>query len=304
MNKRITTLLLTLALAFSVGAVLLTSTAEANHPVFVEGNCFGPGALQRTIVTPGTCGDYDGDGMIGTAEDVDGPDRVFGTINAALGPGTGAAAGTGANQNGRVIIVASGSFPEVVTITSANGNTQLEGAPGVDANIDAIVQGVAGGAGRQNAPGIIVDAPDNRHVTIRNIMSRNWAEGIRVLGNSHVFIDNCRIENNTNWGIRVQNNARVKISETKVAATGFRVGAGTDFPGPAVAPNVTGTPMPGIGIDYQDNSSGLICNSCVTRSFREGIKGDVRRKDVCLFDNGAGKNDDDGDSDRDSDDRR
>ena len=34
------------------------------------------------------CGDFDGDGRIGTAEDTDGGDRIFGTINAALGPFT------------------------------------------------------------------------------------------------------------------------------------------------------------------------------------------------------------------------
>lgn len=277
------------ALALGIGAVLFPSGVEANHPVYVEGNCFGPGAAQRTIVPPGTCGDYDGDGRIGTAEDTDEADRVFGTINAALGPGTGAAAGTGANQNGRVIIVTSGSFAEVVNITSANGNTQLEGAPGVDANIDAIVQGVAGGASRQLAPGIIVNAPANRHVTIRNIVSRNWAIGIQVQGNSHVFIDNCRVENNTNHGILVQDNAKVKVNGSAVAATGFRVGGGTDFPGPAISPNTTGTPNPGVGIEYEDNSSGLICNTCVTRSFGAGIKDStresVRLQNLCLFDN-------------------
>ncbi len=303
-NMRVRILLLTLTAIFGLAAVLLPGGVEANHPVLVEGNCFGPGMAQRTMVTPGTCGDYDGDGRIGTAEDTDEADRVFGTINAALGPGTGAAAGTGANQNGRVIIVASGSFAEVVNITGANGNVQLEGAPGVDANIDAIVQGVAGGAARQAAPGIIVNAPQNRHVTIRNIVSRNWAVGIQVVGQSHVLIDSCRIENNVNHGVLVQDDARVKINETDVTATGFRVGGGTDFP----AANL---PSPGVGIEYQGNSSGLVCNTCVSRSFGAGIKNSTERKrklalkDVCLFDNRpnrdgfAGGRDRDEDRDRD-----
>lgn len=133
-------------------------TVYANHPVLVEGNCLNPPAGNPAPPLgslAGTCGDYDGDGRIGTAEDNDG-DRVFGTLTRAL------ANATGANQNGRVLIVTSGVFAETLTITGANGNVQLEAAPGVDANIDAVLQGDPGNAARQNAPGIIVDAPDNR----------------------------------------------------------------------------------------------------------------------------------------------
>ena len=99
----------------AIGVLAFANTVEANHPVFVEGNCLNPPAGNPALVPAGTCGDYDGDGLIGTAEDTDG-DRVFGTITAALG------AGTGANQNGRVVIVTSGTFAEVVNITGANGN--------------------------------------------------------------------------------------------------------------------------------------------------------------------------------------
>ncbi len=265
------------ALVFGIGAVLFPSGVEANHPVLVEGNCLNPPAGNPGPVTPGTCGDYDGDGRIGTAEDTDG-DRVFGTITAALG------GGTGANQNGRVVIVTSGTFAEVVNITGANGNVQIEAAPGVDANIDAVLAGDPGNGPRQGAPGIIVNAPADRHVILRNLVSRNWTIGIDVRGDSHVFIDNCRVENNTNYGIRVQDNAKVKINDTDVAATGFRVGATGDFPR-----NPLNQPNPGVGIEYEDNSSGLICNTCVTRSFRAGIKdsssGTVRLQNVCLFDN-------------------
>ena len=78
-----------------------------------------------TSVPPGTCGDFDCDGRIDVAEDTDNAtDRIFGTINAAL-----AGANGGANQNGRVTIVTSGRFPEVVNITAANGNVTLEGRP-------------------------------------------------------------------------------------------------------------------------------------------------------------------------------
>src|SRR6185295_8448403 len=107
-------------LAFSLlcaalfGGTLYVSGVKvsANHPVLVEGNCDSP-VPGTTLVSPGTCGDFDGDGRIGTAEDTDGADRIFGTLNAAIGPGTGAAAGTGANYNGKLIIVTSGRFAEV-----------------------------------------------------------------------------------------------------------------------------------------------------------------------------------------------
>src|SRR5918993_5814851 len=95
-------------LAFSVmmlAAIVAMSltfgnNVSANHPVLVEGNCDSP-VPGTTIVSLGTCGDFDGDGRIGTAEDTDGTDRIFGTIAAALGPGTGAAAGTGARAKKR-----------------------------------------------------------------------------------------------------------------------------------------------------------------------------------------------------------
>lgn len=277
------------ATAFAAVALVTVSlvwggaTVSANHPVYVEGNCLNPPAGNPGPVTPGTCGDYDGDGRIGTAEDADG-DRVFGTITAALG------GGTGANQNGRVVIVTSGTFAEVVNITGANGNVQLEAAPGVDANIDAVLQGDPGSGARQNAPGIIVNAPADRFITIRNIVSRNWATGIDVRGFSRVLIDRCRVDNNTNFGILVQGTAKVKINDTQVTATGFRVGATGDFPR-------ANRPDPGVGIEFQDDSSGLICDSCVVGNFGAGIRNgtrdngkgfgnsSVQLQNVCAFDN-------------------
>lgn len=48
-------------------------SVSANHPVLVEGNCNNPpaGNSAPPTGTPGTCGDYDGDGRIGIAEDND-----------------------------------------------------------------------------------------------------------------------------------------------------------------------------------------------------------------------------------------
>ncbi|MGH8569322.1 MAG: right-handed parallel beta-helix repeat-containing protein, partial [Gammaproteobacteria bacterium] len=257
----------------------------ANHPVLVEGNnCadLGPGV---TLVVPGTCGDYDGDGRIGAAEDTDNAtDRIFGTINTALGNNlalVGAAIqATTADQNGSVRIVTSGRFRERVLITAANGNVSLEAAPGVDADIDAVVQGLAGNDVAQGNPGILVDAPAARRVTIRNIMSRNWTAGIRAVGTSHVAIDNCRLENNRDFGVHVMDQARAVITNTEVNATGFRQGAGVD-----------NTPNPGIGIAFEDFSRGAVAVSRVTGSFAAGIrnatgnKNAIRVRELVLFEN-------------------
>jgi hypothetical protein len=86
-------------------SALIATPALANHPVVVEGNCFGPGVgttatgLQASPVPPGSCGDYDGDGRIGAAEDAD-MDNTYGTITAAI---------TAVAANGRVTIVRSAS---------------------------------------------------------------------------------------------------------------------------------------------------------------------------------------------------
>jgi parallel beta helix pectate lyase-like protein len=264
----------------SGGVILSAPSLFLNHPVLVEGNCLGPGAAERIIVVPGTCGDWDGDGRIGTLEDTDEADRVFGTINAALGPGTGAAAGTGANQNGKVTIVQSGDFPETVIITAANGNVTLEGAPGVEANIDAVVQGVPGGTARQDAPGVIISAPTDRHVVIRNITVRNWTSGIQVLADSRASIETVRLENNTDYGVEVKDDARVTIAKSEVHGTGRRVGSPTprspinDFPRVA-------QPMPGTGIEFSDMSSGTVFFTTVSGSFRAGIA-NVGRGQVCV----------------------
>ncbi|CAN5672851.1 hypothetical protein BH18ACI1_BH18ACI1_12020 [soil metagenome] len=248
--------------------ILGTVSVYANHPVFVEGNCLGDGSAARTAVPPGTCGDYDGDGRIGTAEDTDMPfDRVFGTINAALGP-------TGVNQNGTVTIVASGIFPETVSLLA---NVTLQAAPGVEANIDAVLQGDPGSTARQGQPGIIVNSGSFDHYqVIRNITSKNWTSGIRVMGRSRVAIENCRLENNVNYGIEIADNARVTISKSEIHATGFRVNPMTgSFPG-------SSTPNPGKGIEFDDASSGTVFLTTVSGSFGAGIS-DVSSGSVCAY---------------------
>ena len=230
---------LALAGAVIFACLSYSSASLANHPVLVEGEK-----------------DFDGDGRIGVEEDNDGLDQVFGTINAAL-----AMANRGVNQNGHVIIVTSGRFLEIVNITAANGDVTLQAAPGVEAEIEAVRAGdAAGNASRQAAPGIIVNSPRNRIVTIRNIVSRNWTDGILVSGSSRVIIDNCRIEHNKDYGIHVTGSAKATITNSQVIGSGFRNGAGID-----------NTPMPGIGIEFEGSSSGVVASTTVSGSVAAGI---------------------------------
>lgn len=263
-----------LAALSCIGAALLIggNNASANHPVLVEGNCDSP-VPGTTIVNINACGDYDGDGRIGTAEDTDGADRIFGTLEAAIGPGEGAAAGTGANHNGKIIIVRSGRFAEALYIgqnlqgpgapgIADPGNVTIEAAPGVEANIDAVFQGDPGGGNttRQGGTGIqIVYNNLNRVVTLRNLQIRNWSNGITVSG-GQVHIDRCRLENNLNYGIRVTGSSRVTITNTQVESTGFRIGTGG-----------SSTAAPGHGIQFEDSSQGRIAFSDVSHSAGAGI---------------------------------
>jgi hypothetical protein len=258
----------------------------------VEGNCDSP-VPGTTIVGPpgGVCGDFDGDGRIGTAEDTDGADRIFGTINAALGPGTGAAAGTGANQNGVVTIVKSGRFAENVFIgrsatfvQAVPGNVTLQAAPGVEATIDAVLQGdpAGGNNARQATTGIVVElvssVAGDRRVILRNLTIRNFAEGIRVTNGAHVSMTNVRVENNLNYGIRVrENGTEVVIDQSQVTANGFRIGTASP------------TPSPGHGIVFDLGASGEVSRTEVSGNFGVGIGRDgpstVTIRDVYLFDN-------------------
>ena len=260
------------------------AAASANHPVLVEGEK-----------------DFDGDGLIGLAEDVDDPnDRVFGTLNGALAAANGAA-----NFNGRITIVTSGRFGEQLFIHGTNGNTTVEAAPGVEANIDAVVAGARGSqflvgnnATRQEVPGVIIDSGANRRIVLRNLVIRNWSQGVTVLGSSHVTIDNCRLEGNRDHGIRVTGSSRVAITDCDVNGNGFRVGGATN--------NVAN---PGNGITFEAFSSGLVCESTITGNAGAGIKNgtsrssSVQNKDNCLFDNNPNtRRDDDEDDDDDDDD--
>jgi parallel beta helix pectate lyase-like protein len=264
MALSITTLALVLAISLS------TNSVSANHPVLVEGNCDSP-VPGTTLVAPGTCGDFDGDGRIGTAEDTDGADRIFGTLRAALGPGTGAAAGTGANHNGAIMIVTSGRFAETLFIGNSGivvgegvaspGNVTIEAAPGVDADINAVLQGdpAGGNVTRQGQIGIqIAYTATGSRVILRNLTIRNFAEGVRTQLNASVTIDHCRFENNLNYAIRAQDASQVAAFKTRIEGTGFRIGGG-------------GTPTPGTAVRFEDTSSGSIYHSQITGNLGQAI---------------------------------
>jgi hypothetical protein len=263
-------------IAVAGGALAVVPSAFANHPVLVEGNCNNAAdPMFSPVPAPGTCGDNDGDGRIGTAEDNDG-DRVFGTLTGANTTGTEA---TRVNNNGTITVVTSGLFAETVTLS---GNVTLEAAAGVEANVDALRQGDPGSTARQARPGIIVDAPANRQVVIRNIQSRNWTSGFQIKGESRVALEGVRAEHNVNYGIEIDDNAKVAISDSEVYATGRRVNPMTgDFPSAANRPD------PGIGIEFDGGSSGTVFFTRVTGSFRDGVatNGNVCLALVNIFDN-------------------
>jgi len=237
-----------------------SGSAFANHPVLVEGES-----------------DFDGDGLIGIDEDMDG-DRIYGTLALALAADFGAI-----NNNGKITIVTSGSFPESLEISGVNGNVTLEAAPGIEASIDAVKAGLAGNVERQASPGIVIDAGGNRRIVLRNLVVRNWSAGIIVQGNSHVVVDNCRVEHNLNYGIRATGGAvRAAITNTQVTGTGFRVGAAGNSPDVDV-------PNPGIGILFEGGAKGAVNNSSAIGNFAAGFKkrgASVQRKNLVLFDNG------------------
>jgi parallel beta-helix repeat protein len=289
-----------LAFSFMMIAALVAislsfgNNASANHPVLVEGNCDSPvpgtngsGGVGGTI-TPGTCGDYDGDGRIGTVEDTDGADRIFGTIRGALGPGTGAAAGTGANNNGTITIVSSGRFAESINIApgagggGALGNVTIQAAPGVSADINAVLQGDPAGGNNSRQAGVgfeILSYSTQNRIILRNLTIRNWETGIRLSGNARVTIENCRLENNLNYGIRLFNGSQISAEKVRIASTGFRL--------PVLAVS-----NPGHAISFEGASSGTVYHSLITGSLGAAISntgtGSPTYYEVFLSHNGSG----------------
>jgi hypothetical protein len=262
--------------AAGLAVSLVPAPAEANHPVLVEGNNAANGGPGTTVVPPGTGGDHDGDGLVGTAEDFDNStDRVFGTLNAALGAVNG-----GASNNGHILIVTSGRFAEQLTITP-NRVVIIEAAPGVQATIDAVLAGDAGSAARQAGAGITINpaaTPDHRRVVLRNLVVRNFHVGVFAAGAARVTLENCRFDSNLAANIMAGGAARLTVAHCSVSAGGVRLGSG-----------VGNDPAPGYGIAVVEGASALICHTTITGNAAAGIfsntSGQVRVKDNCLLDN-------------------
>jgi len=261
-----------LALLLAVAGYGINVRAQG-HTVLVEGNCDSP-VPGTTLVAPGTCGDFDGDGRIGTAEDTDGADRIFGTINAALGSGAGAAAGTGINFNGTVNIVTSGRFSEAIGIQIPNiampptpGNVTLQAAPGVEAQINAVFQGdPSGGNGtRLQSSGIFINMPAVNRIVLRNLTVKNFAVGIQAAGSTQLTIDNCRLENNVFHGILALDSSNLFITNSSVTATGYRTAGGLTCPGASC------NPAPGNGISFGNSSSGSVFQTKLSGNFGAGL---------------------------------
>lgn len=260
-----------LVAVFAVLALAVWSAppTSANHPVLVEGNCDSP-VPGTTIVQQGTCGDFDGDGRIGTAEDTDGADRIFGTISAAVGPGTGAAAGTGANFNGRVIIVKSGRYSEAIDPMTTNSmitlniasHLQIEAAPGVEANLDAVFQGdpAGGNTARQGGIGISMNLGPGASVILKNLTIRNFLIGIRQRGSGRLLLDNCRVDNNLDYGVEVLDQSNLLMEQGRITGTGRRIG------GPANT-----TPF-GHGLHVADSASAVLNRSLIFNSKGAGVQ--------------------------------
>jgi len=239
-----------------LAALGLSAGAHANHSVLVEGES-----------------DFDGDGLLGADEDADG-DQVFGTIGAAV---------SGVSDNGTVRIVTSGRFLEQVVLQGA-GVTVLEAAPGVDAIVEAFQGGGMADDNnrRQQQAGIVVHNDGTFPVVIRNIVSRNWTSGIVVRGSARVTIDEVRMDSNVNYGIEVRGNSKVVVTNSSIDSTGYRKsGSLGATPGGDIAP------MPGVGISYEDDSSGFVSFTSVAHSFSTGImsNGRVRLLANTVFDN-------------------
>ncbi|MEW6732083.1 MAG: right-handed parallel beta-helix repeat-containing protein [Acidobacteriota bacterium] len=281
-------LLALIVLSFAIGVTIVSNTVEANHPVLLEGNNAnglapvagtGPAGIGGTATTApiGNGGDYDGDGMVGTAEDVDNAtDRIFGTMTAAL-----LAANGGANANGHVIIVTSGRFPETITIpntaagqTNLNGTTIIEAAPGVQANLDAVLQGdpsvapATTNGTRQGGNGMTINFVSNPaipavpSVILRNLVIRNYQIGLNIMGNARVTVTNCRFDSNVQSGIAVSGTSKLVITDSVIVGNGVRV---------AAAPVGTATPNPGNGIAFSGSASGQISQCTITGNVAAGV---------------------------------
>jgi len=259
-------LLPALTLAFLVLASAPAALAQAGRTVFVEGNCNDitpavpvtappQGSRGNPRTAAGSCGDYDGDGTIGTAEDGDG-DNVYGTINGAL-TGLGGA-------NGRVLIVKSGTYSEQIAGSLTNGHVQIEAAEGVEANIDAVQPGdpnVNNTVTREQGIGLLLSGQPGTSFTLRNLTVRYWLIGMRVSGSVRLVVQKCRFDKNLNYGIEMLTSSRITMNDSQITHTGRRLGTVNPAPAADTA-----------GIRFADTTGGFINNTVIADSVGAGVR--------------------------------
>jgi len=149
----------------------------------------------------------------------------------------------------------------MTTGPALNGVTIIEAAPGVRANIDAVLQGDAGNATRQAGNGITINSPDtDRIVILRNLAIRNYQVGLQVTGNSRVICEDCRFDSNVVANVMASGNARLTLTGCDVRAGGMRFNPGR------------ATPSPGDGVAFAGTASGLISDCTIAGNFAAGVR--------------------------------
>src|SRR5690606_25072293 len=96
-----------------------------------------------------------------------------------------------------------------------------------------------------------------------NITVKNFRTGILIQG-AFVTLENVKVENNVDYGIRVQSISTVSIVNSSITSTGYRQSSIGDFPS-------INAPAPGYGLSFEDSSSGNIVSSIVSNNFARGI---------------------------------
>ncbi len=260
MAKRINSALL-ITFCAHVILVLSVTCVSAQTSLLVEGNCGDPAT---TSTAPGTCGDYDGDGRIGTAEDIDG-DKVFGSIYEATNV-------VNFDPNGGIVsIVTSGNFTGQINISGRRGTVTLQAAPGVQATVDNALLLPGSDTDLDFPFSISIESSSDRYVVLRNLTFRYCLfSAIDVRGDARVAIEGCHLENNEDVGINVNDNARVTISHTKVFASNN---------GQTMVNSASGA-----GILFSNNSSGSIFQTTVSGTRGVGISNRTGRANaVCAY---------------------
>ena len=78
------------------------------------------------------------------------------------------------------------------------------------------------------------------------------------MGSTRINIDNCRIENNRDFGVHLTEFGRVVISNSQIQSNGFRI-------------PVSGPSTPGAGIVMEDSVQLRVIDSVIANNFGPGL---------------------------------